>query len=97
MGAMPFRRRWLLALLVVATLASGVAATANAEDVDAPTFYDDVVTEVTESYPESSPAHPEIVAPVAAGALVGQPPPTTWDRVAPSPCLEPEPSCASLP
>jgi hypothetical protein len=90
-------RRGFLAFVAVATLLFGVAATANAEDVDDPTFYDEVVTEVVESYPEPSPVQPEVIAPVAAGALVGQPPPTTWDRIAVSPCVDPEPLCDPLP
>jgi hypothetical protein len=98
MSATPVVRRWIPALLVVATLVFGVAAAAHAEDVDEPTFYDEVVTEVVESYPEPSASQPEAVASVASTrGLVGQPPPTTWDRVVVSPCMDPEPSCAPLP
>ena len=94
MPATPFVRRWFPALLVVATLVFGVAATANAEDVDEPTFYDEVVAEVVESYPEPSRAQPEVVAPVAAGALAVQPPATTWDVAA---CVDSELFCDPLP
>ena len=97
MDARLFVRYGLSAFLVVATLVFDIAATAIAEDVDDPTFYDEVVTEVVESYPEPSPAQPEVGSPVAAGALVSQPPPTTWDRVVVSPCMGPEPSCDPLP
>ena len=91
-----FARHALPALVMVAALGIGVGSAA-AEDVAKPTFHDVIETEVIESYPELSAAQPEAVDPVASGgALAGQPP-TGWDHVVGSTCVDPEPLCDVLP
>jgi hypothetical protein len=88
----------LAALLVVATLVIGSTCPVSAEGVTDTTYFDDVETEVIESYPEASVVQPELIDPVASGgALVHQPPQANWDRVVGSACAEPESFCSSLP
>jgi hypothetical protein len=94
----PLARTGLLALALVAPLAIGNVRPVRAEDVPNATFYDEVDTEVIESYPEASAVQPEAIGPVASGgSLVRQPPQENWDRVEGIACVEPEPFCESLP